>query len=165
MNKQLRQYLGLISSVAAYYTIHEGAHLLCALLMGVYKQVNFMGLGIQIDVFTERMAPVQMGIFCLAGSFSTIAAAWILIVSANRITTSPSPTFKACLYYITLVMLFCDPLYLSLLCGFFGGGDMNGISLLAPAVTVRIAFAGIFIVHAIVFFKVVLPKYKLSFEN
>ena len=69
------------------------------------------------------------------------------------------------MYYITLVMLFCDPLYLSLLCSFFGGGDMNGISLLVPAVTVRIAFAGIFIVHAIIFFKAVLPKYKLSFEN
>jgi len=165
MNKQLRQYLGLISSVAAYYMTHEGAHWLCALFMGVYKQVNFMGLGIQIDVFAERMTPAQMGIFCLAGPLATTAAAWMLIASANRITANPSPVFKACMYYITLVMLFCDPLYLSILCGFFGGGDMNGISLLAPEALVRIVFAGIFLVHGILFFKAVLPKYKLSFEN
>ena len=165
MNKQLRQYLGLVSSLAAYYTIHEGAHLLCALLMGVYKQVNFMGLGIQIDVFTERMAPVQMGIFCLAGSFSTIAAAWILIASANRITTSPSPVFKACMYYITIAMLLIDPVYLSVLCGFFGGGDMNGISLLFPELAIRIVYGIILAINIAVFVKIILPKYQLAFSK
>ncbi len=29
-------------------------------------------------------------------------------------------------------LLLLDPLYLSVLCGFFGGGDMNGIALLCP---------------------------------
>lgn len=38
----------------------------------------------------------------------------------------------AALYYITIALLLLDPLYLSVLCGLFGGGDMNGIALLLP---------------------------------
>ena len=41
--------------LVTYFFVHEGAHLLYALLAGVYKQINFMGLGVQIDVYAERM--------------------------------------------------------------------------------------------------------------
>ena len=49
MNKRVRQYVGLLSAIIAYYLIHEGAHLIYALFTGVFKQINFMGLGMQID--------------------------------------------------------------------------------------------------------------------
>ena len=55
-------------------------------------------------------------------------------------------------------------LYLSLLCGFFGGGDMNGISLLVPEMTARIVYGIIFIMNLLLFKKGVLPKYKLAFR-
>ena len=45
MNKRVRQYVGLLSAVIAYYLIHEGAHFLYALSIGAFKQINFMGLG------------------------------------------------------------------------------------------------------------------------
>ncbi len=35
MNKRARQYIGILAAVAAYYLVHEGAHLICALSMGV----------------------------------------------------------------------------------------------------------------------------------
>lgn len=38
---------------------------------------------------------------------------------------------------IFLILLLIDPLYLSALCGLFGGGDMNGIALLCPEWAVR----------------------------
>ena len=72
---------------------------------------------------------------------------------------------KACTYYITIALLMIDPLYLSLLCGFFGGGDMNGIKLLIPEVVARIAYGVILLVNAWVFVKIVLPKYKLAFAD
>ena len=65
MNKKIRQYIGLAVAVLMYYLIHEGAHLIVALAQGVFKQINFMGMGVQIDVYTEQMNDVQMGIFCL----------------------------------------------------------------------------------------------------
>ena len=76
-----------------------------------------------------------------------------------------SKVFKACAYYVTIAMLLLDPLYLSVLCGFFGGGDMNGISLLLPEATARVAYGVLLVVNAIVFFKIVLPRYQRAFEE
>lgn len=53
MSKRTRQYIGILAALAAYYLVHEGAHLLYALLTGVFRQINFMGLGVQIDVCAE----------------------------------------------------------------------------------------------------------------
>ena len=42
MNKRARQYIGLLSAVIAYYLLHEGTHLLYALSIGAFKQINLM---------------------------------------------------------------------------------------------------------------------------
>lgn len=165
MSKRARQYIGLFSAILAYYVIHEGAHLLYALYIGVFKQINFMGLGMQIDVYAEQMSTQQLGIFCIVGAIATILVAYILVIFADKIKDVSSKCFKACLYYITIAMLLLDPLYLSVLCGMFGGGDMNGISLLLPEMTARIGFGILLVVNSIAFLKVVLPKYKLGFEE
>ena len=61
MSKRTRQYIGILAALAAYYLVHEGAHLLYALITGVFRQINFMGLGVQIDVYADRMtdAPAE----------------------------------------------------------------------------------------------------------
>lgn len=165
MSKRGRQYLGILAAVIAYYVIHEGAHLLTALCMGTFKQINFMVLGVQIDVFAERMSDFQMGIFCLAGAAATLVTACILTALCKVICKAKSKVYRAVMYYITIVMLLLDPLYLSVLCGFFGGGDMNGISLLIPEVAARIIAGVLLIINGIVFFKVILPTYSSSFKD
>ena len=165
MNKRIRQYVGLLSAVIAYYLLHEGAHLLYALSIGAFKQINLMGLGMQIDIYAERMTQTQLGVFCLLGSVTTLLTAYILIALIDKIKNISSKAVKACLYYITIAMLLIDPLYLSILCGFFGGGDMNGIKLLVPEVAARIIYGLILVVNVFVFVKIVLPKYKLAFAD
>ena len=165
MNKRIRQYVGLLSAIIAYYLLHEGAHFLYALSIGAFKQINFMGLGMQIDIYSEKMTQTQLGVFCLLGSVTTLLTAYILIALIDKIKIISSKAVKACLYYITLAMLLIDPLYLSILCGFFGGGDMNGIKLLVPEIAARIIYGLVLIVNAWVFVKIVLPKYKLAFED
>lgn len=165
MNKRTRQYVGLIAAVMAYYIVHEGAHLLYAVSLGVFKQINFMGMGIQIDVHSEQMTHLQLGFFCLSGSAATTVFAYLLVAMTGQIGKSSSKVFKACAYYITIAVLLIDPLYLSLLCGFFGGGDMNGISLLISETAARITYAVILLINIIVFVKIVLPKYKLAFRS
>ena len=165
MNKKIRQYLGLITAVLIYYLIHEGAHLIYALSIGVFRQINFMGLGVQVDVYAQQMSNLQMGIFCLVGAVATTLVAYVLTLAAPQICKSSSKVFKACMYYITLIMLLLDPLYLSVLCGFFGGGDMNGIALLFPEVAARILFGMLFLIHGLVFWRVILPKYKMAFSE
>ncbi len=165
MNKRARQYLGLLLAILAYYMIHEGAHLIYALIIDAFKQINFIGLGVQIDVYAEMMTENQMGIFCIVGSVSTMITAYVLVAFADKIALVSSKVFKASMYYFTIAMLLIDPLYLSMLCGFFGGGDMNGISLLVPEMVARIVYGIILAINVVVFMKIVLPKYKVAFNN
>jgi len=69
------------------------------------------------------------------------------------------------MYYITIAMLLLDPVYLSILCGFFGGGDMNGISLLVPEAVARIGYGVLLIINAMLFWKRVLPAYTHGFQK
>ncbi len=165
MTKRIRQYIGILAAVIAYCLIHEGAHLLYALYTGTFRQIKFMGLGVQVDVFRERMTDTQLGIFCLVGAVATICIAYLLTALAKKIGTAESKLFRAVLYYITIALLLIDPLYLSILCGLFGGGDMNGIALLVPEWAARVGFGVLLLVNGLVFWKRVLPVYKKSFSD
>ena len=165
MRKRTRQTIGLISAVITYYFIHEGAHFLYAILMGVYKELRFMGLGIQIDIYRELLTDTQLSIFCLVGVLATQIAAYGMVAWKERICRVPSKLIRACCYYSTIALLLLDPVYLSLLCGFFGSGDMNGIALLIPEVAARIGFGILLVINGRLFWKVVLPCYKASFHK
>ena len=166
MEKRVRQYIGLLVAIISYYIIHEGAHLLVALYYGVFKRVNFMGLiGIQIDVYHTQMTDTQMGILCLVGAVATLITGWLLIVFCKYICLLKSKVLRTMAWYTSLIMLFLDPLYLSVLCGFFGGGDMNGIALLFPEMGVRIVAAIVGVIHLVVMVKYLWPSYSKSFEE
>lgn len=165
MSKRVRQLVGIFAAIVAYYLIHEGAHLLYAVCAGVFKQINFMGLGVQIDVYAERMTDTQLGVFCLVGALATFCAAYLLTIFAKQICKAKSNLLRAVVYYITIAFLLLDPLYLGVLCGFFGGGDMNGITLLCPEWAARCLFGVLLLVNGLVFWKRVLPVYRQSFSG
>ena len=102
MSRRIRQYIGIFAAIAAYYIIHEGAHLVAALHYGIFKGINFMGLGMQIDVYADRMTDNQLGIFCLVGAISTFLFGWLLIALARKICNAESKVFKSMMWYITL---------------------------------------------------------------
>jgi hypothetical protein len=124
-----------------------------------------MGLGMQIDVYAEHMTDIQMGFFCVAGAVATLVCGWLLILLAKKICRAKSKVFRAVMWYVSLGILLLDPLYLSVLCGFFGGGDMNGIKLLMPEAAARVLFGILGILHGAVIRKYLLPVYRASFEN
>ena len=162
MAKKIRQYVGLFIGIIVYFIIHEGAHLIYALMIGSFKEIHLLPLGIQIDVYRELMSDMQMGIFCLVGPLATLIVAYLLVVYTARIAKKSSKIIKASFYYSTLALLLVDPLYLSILCSFVGGGDMNGIQLLIPKNGVKIIFVVIFIINLYLFLRKVLPLYKLK---
>ena len=165
MNKRVRQYMGVLAAVLAYYVIHEGAHLVYALLTGVFQRIRFMGLGVQIVICAEQLSSRQLCVFCAVGACATGIAAYALVLTAPRICRSRSKVFRACMYYITIAMLLADPVYLSLLCVFFGGGDMNGIALCFPELWARLFFGVLLAVNSLLFWKGVLPQYRASFAG
>ena len=161
----MRQYLGILAALVSYYAVHEGAHLAYACAIGVFEKIRFLGLGIQIVTDTQCMTNTQLGIFCAVGAVATLIAAYGLTLGTPAICKVESKAFKACMYYITMAMLLVDPLYLSVLCGFFGGGDMNGIALLVPEWAARAFFGVLLVINGILFWKVVLPKYRSAFAK
>ena len=63
-NKRTRQYIGIIAAVLSYYLLHEGAHLITALSMGVFKAVKLLELGMQVEVaavLLTLLAPTRIG--------------------------------------------------------------------------------------------------------
>ena len=165
MSKRMRQYLGILAALVSYYAVHEGAHLAYACAIGVFEKIRFLGLGIQIVTDTQCMTDTQLGLFCALGAIATLIAAYGLTLATPAICKVESKVFKACMYYITMAMLLLDPLYLSALCGFFGGGDMNGIALLYPEWAARAFFGVLLVLNGILFWKVILPKYRSAFAK
>lgn len=90
MSKRMRQYIGILAALVAYYLVYEGAHLLYALLTGVFKQIRLMGLGVQIDVCAERMTDTQLGIFCFVGALATFCVGYLLAALARSICHAKS---------------------------------------------------------------------------
>ena len=110
------------------------------------------------------MTDTQPGIFCLVGAVATFCIAYLLTALAKKIGTLESKLFRAVMYYVTIAFLLLD-LYLSLLCGLFGGGDMNGIALLVPEWAARSGFGVLLLVNGLVFWKRILPIYSSSFSD
>lgn len=130
----------------------------------VFRQINLIGFGIQVELFRERVSDVQLGIFCLAGPAAAIVAGYMLALAARWIVKCRSLLFRAIAYYASLVLLMVDPLYLSFLYSFVGGGDMNGIALIFPETAVRILFGAMAAIHAFLLFKHLLPIYRKAYE-
>lgn len=163
-SKAIRQYAGVFTALIAYYIIHEGAHLLYAVVIGVFKAINIMSIfGVQIDIYREQMTDTQLGLFCIAGPVATFIAAWVCIVSSKYISLRQSKMAKAIGYYVTMTFMFLDPIYLSVVYRYVGGGDMNGIVFLMPETAACILFGVIFVFHLLVFVKYVYPVYKKGF--
>lgn len=163
--RNARKWSTLIIAIVSYFLIHEGAHLIYAFCIGVFKQINIIGIGIQIDVYAERMTDTQMGIFCIVGAAATITVAYIILALTGKIIKSKSVYFRAIMYYIVFAFLLIDPLYLSVIYSFVGGGDMNGIMLLMPETAARILFGIIAVINIILFIKIALPKYNMAYKE
>ena len=44
LEKSVKQWLGVFIAIVSYYIIHEGTHLLLALILGVFEKILFVGI-------------------------------------------------------------------------------------------------------------------------
>lgn len=164
--QNMRKWFALICAIILYYLIHEGSHVIVALAYGVFERIRILGVGVQVVAKVELLTDIQIAVFCIAGSISTLFFAYMLVLFIHKIADRKSKVFRAIGFYLTLVFLLLDPLYLSFLYKFVGGGDMNGILLLGiPEIVVQVFCGVILLVNTLVFIKKVYPVYKESFNN
>ena len=164
--KNLRKWLSLICAILLYYIIHEGSHVIVALLYGVFEEVKILGLGVQVVANVEVLTDFQIGIFCIVGNISTLLVGYLLVLFNKIITKSKNKVFKAICYYTTLAFLLIDPLYLTIIYKLVGGGDMNGILLFGiQEVVVQLIYGIIAIINILLIIKKIYPVYKKSFSE
>lgn len=162
----LRKWISLLISIALYYMIHEGAHVLIASVFGVFESVRILGLGVQVIANVEVLTDVQIGLFCIIGSVSTLLVGYILVALASKIVANTNRLSKAVGFYTTICLLLLDPIYLSILYRFVGGGDMNGIVLFGISEMLIQLVAGIFcILNVFVVVYYIYPLYKKGFNK
>ena len=161
-----RKWFGVLVAILLYYILHEGAHLLAALCFDVFHQIRFMGIGVQIAARTELLTDLQTAVFCVVGSIASLIGAYVLVWAAKFITKSGSKVLKAAGYYATIALLVLDPLYLSVLYRFVGGGDMNGSLLFGlPEIGVELVYGAIGVVNICIILKYIYPAYKKAFAG
>ena len=164
--KNSRKWFALICAILLYYIIHEGSHIIVALSYGVFEKVKILGLGVQVVANIELLTDFQKAIFCIAGSISTLIIAYILVAFTKRIVESKSKVFKAIIYYTTLAFLLLDPLYLTIIYKFVGGGDMNGILLFGISeILMQFIYGIITVINILLIIKKVYPAYLKSFNE
>lgn len=162
MKASLRRCVGLAAAIILYYAVHEGAHLAVAAALGVFERVRMLGLGVQVVISDPAaLTPFQFAVFNAAGAAATLAVAYALALLAKPICTAAGMYMRAVCYYVTVLFLLNDPIYLSVLCGFFGGGDMNGIVRFgAPEWAVRLGLGLITLANLFLIARYVYPTYK-----
>jgi hypothetical protein len=168
MSRNLRKWIALICAILLYYIVHEGAHAIAALLMGTFQRIRIMsfGLGIQVVADIPVMSNLQIFIFCIVGAIATLIMGYVLVLKKQAILNSNNKVFRAIAYYTTLVFLMLDPIYLSLLHNFVGGGDMNGIIQMGiSALPVSIVFLLIGGFNLFIIIKYVYRDYKNDFMS
>lgn len=163
--RNVRKWSAPLIAVICYFLIHEGAHLIYAYCIGVFKQINIFGLDIEIDVYSEQMTDIQIGIISIIGAAATITTAYIILMLTNKILKTKSHYFKAIMYYVVLAFLIIDPIYLSLIASYVSGEDLDGIALFIPEIWARVLFGVILIINIIVFMNIALPKYYIDYLN
>ena len=108
----------------------------------------------------------QKAIFCVSGCVSTLLVGYLLVLFIKKIVKNKNKIIKAICYYATLAFLLLDPIYLTILYKFVGGGDMNGILLFGLSeVLVQMIFGIITIINICLIIKKVYPAYKQSFNE
>lgn len=166
MKTILRKIVCLCAAVVLYYIIHEGGHLFVALITGTFQEIRIVawGMGVEIVADTSAMSNFELFIGSAAGVICTTIVGYTLVFTRKNIQKVKNKFVRSFAYYGTLILLLLDPLYLSVLYRFVGGGDMNGILLSGvPEIALNIFFAALLVVNLFVVIKVILPSYKQSF--
>lgn len=167
MKKRLKQYLFCLLAGVTYLGIHEGVHLLQAYILDVFEGVRFNGLGVEV-LIKEPLAITGWQLACFSGlsSVVTVFIGYIILAATKQILSVNSRFAKVYFYYVAIVFLLLDPLYISVF-SFLVGGDINGVAigLDIPYAAVRTAFLAVLGINSCLVVKKLYPAYIANFNS
>ena len=84
LEKSMKKWLGVFLAIISYYIVHEGIHLLLALMFGVFEKVRFVGIwGIQIVTTEGSLNGVNLALFSGLSSMVTVLIGYILVFNSS----------------------------------------------------------------------------------
>ena len=161
------RYFYTILGGLTHLFVHEGVHIVVALLFGVYEGIKILPIGVEILIETPlTIGGYKLAVFSGLSSIVTITIGYGLLILTPRILKINSQPLKKYLYYVTLVFLLLDPIYLSLI-SFFVGGDINGITLglNIPYGLVRAVYFAIAVYNLYLVIKKLYPAYVTKYQT
>jgi hypothetical protein len=164
MNSLIRKYLYFILAGITYLIVHEGVHLIQALISGIYKGINVLPSGIEVEIVQPlTISGIELAAFSGLSSVVTVLIGYVLFVFSPKILKLNKQAVKNYIYYVTFVFLLLDPVYISLL-SFFVGGDINGIALglNIPYMTVRGIYLIIAVFNTYLVYKKLYPAFVIK---
>ena len=160
----MRKYFYFILAGITYMIIHEGVHLIQALIYGIYEGIKVLPLGIEVEI----IQPLTIGGYKLAAfsglsSVVTILIGYSLFLLAPIVLELKKQYLKNYIYYVTFVFLLLDPAYISVL-SFFVGGDINGIALglNLPYIIIRSVYFVVAVINTYLIYKKLYPAYVIK---
>jgi len=165
LRKKIKQWIGFFISIIMYYIIHEGTHFIQAILTDNFDSIRLVGFaGIEVMI-KEVPKDLSLALFSGLSSIITIACGYILVIMMPKTFMLTNRMVKIALYYITIILLVLDPVYMSILHQYVGGGDMNGITkgLSISSLPISIIFGIIAVINIYIIIKKVSPSYKSNF--
>ena len=80
MNSYLRRYFYTILAAATYMVIHEGAHIIQALYLGVFEGIRVLPLGIEVLITQPlTIGGLTLALFSGLSSVLTISLGYLLL--------------------------------------------------------------------------------------
>ncbi len=167
MAKKYRQFGFYLLAAITYLIIHEGVHVVQALAHGIFQGFHFNGLGVEV-LITEPLTIGGWKSACFSGlsSIVTIVIGYIIYGFTPSILSFKHQFVKSYLYYVALVFLVLDPLYITVF-SFLVGGDINGIAigLGISYMVVRIVYLLVLVLNIFLVAKKLYPKYTEDFKH
>ncbi len=162
--QNLGKWAALIWALLLYFVIHEGIKMLYALCVGASVHVSFVSLQYEAMVDIGTMTHSQQCVFWLIGSVCTTVVGYMMFLLTDKILKVNRPWMHAFDYYLTIVLLVVDPVYLGIVSLMMEGGDMSGIGTVMDEQVVRLIAELVSIANVFVIIKYFLPKHRIAWR-
>lgn len=159
------RFLGLLLAVLIYAALHEGAHALAAFAFGEYDSFRVRPWGLEVVMKTpvENRAGFRWAVISGGANLVTVLAGYLLLAGRRRLAASRADLVRIAGYWLALVLLWGDPLNVSLGALVYGG-DAEGIAagLALPRYAVQLLFLLLFLVNRELFARKMVPAYGVA---
>lgn len=162
--QNLGKWAALIWALLLYFIIHEGIKMLYALCVGASVHVSFVSLQYEAMVDITTMTTFQQCVFWLIGSVCTTVAGYIMFFLTDKILQLHKQWTHVFDYYLTIVLLVVDPVYLGIVSLMMEGGDMDGIRTVMNEQVVRLVAELVSIANVFIIIKYFLPKHRVAWK-